>query len=161
MNTIRHCFCFSSLFFRKHSGRNSLSFSKNQFFRFAGFFWTLNALWCSNRFNAKICLLKNNNVARDITFFSVELLVRETCFQPEKTEEFLKFFRFLNVFELVLNCSSYVNERNWIKLLFYFIVLANVILPLTELSFLPTVFNMLAWGFFWYCNFTVAFAVGF
>ena len=38
----------------------------------------------------------------------------------------LNFLRFLHVLDLVPQCSSDMNERNWIYLLFQFLVLMNV-----------------------------------
>ena len=47
----------------------------------------------------------------------------------------LNFLRFMYVFDLVLNFCSVLNERNWLQLLFYFIMLMGVVALVYGMSF--------------------------
>ena len=66
----------------------------------------------------------------------------ELCFWPAKTRENLNFLRWTHVFDLVLKFSSDINERNWLKLLFYLIFLLDMVASIIGMSFL-SVFQVL------------------
>ena len=59
----------------------------------------------------------------------------EMCFWPAKTRKSLKLLRCIYVIDLVLKYGSDINEGNWLRLLFYFIVLMGIISSITGMSF--------------------------
>ena len=69
----------------------------------------------------------------------VALRVPEMCFWPAKTGKNLKFLRCIHVFDLVLKYCSDINERNWLQLLFYFIVLMGTVASVIGMSFFSCV----------------------
>ena len=63
------------------------------------------------------------------------LRVPEMCFWPAKTRKSLNFLRCIYVIDLVIKHGSDINERNWLQLLFYFIVLMGISASVIGLSF--------------------------
>ena len=59
----------------------------------------------------------------------------EMCFWPAKTRKSLNFSRCIYVIALVLKYVSDINERNWLQLLVYFIVLVGIVASVIGLSF--------------------------
>ena len=62
---------------------------------------------------------------------------------PRKLEKILNFLRCIHVIDLELKYGSDINERNWLQLLFYFIVLNSVIASVIGMSFFSAVFHVL------------------
>ena len=62
-------------------------------------------------------------------------------------EKTLNFSRCIHIIDLVLNYGSDINERNWIQLLFYFIVLIGMAVFVIGMSFFSPVFQVLDWSF--------------
>ena len=60
-----------------------------------------------------------------------------------RLEKFLNFLRCILVFDLVLKYGSDINEGNWLQLLFYFIVLIDIVAPVIGMSFFSAVFQVL------------------
>ena len=56
-------------------------------------------------------------------------------------EKTLNFLRCIHVIDLELNYGSDINERNWLQLLFYFIVLNSVLASVIGTSFFSAVFQ--------------------
>ena len=75
----------------------------------------------------------------------------------EKTSNFL---RCIHVIDLVLKYGSDINERNWLQLLFYFIVLIGIVVSLIGMSFLQLCFRFQV-EVFSYCTLTETYAIGF
>ena len=71
------------------------------------------------------------------------LHVPEICFWPVKLQKTLNFLRCIHVIDLVLEYGSDIKERNWLQLLFYFIILMDIVSSLIGLSFLLTVSQVL------------------
>ena len=63
----------------------------------------------------------------------------EMCFWPAKTRKSLNFLRCIHVIDLVLKYGSDINERNWLQLLFYFIVLMGIVASVVGMSFFSCV----------------------
>ena len=61
-------------------------------------------------------------------------------------DETLNFLRCLHVFDPVLQYGSHINERNWLQLLFYFIVLIGIVASVLLMSF-SALFQVLDWSF--------------
>ena len=59
----------------------------------------------------------------------------------------LDFLRFIYVIGLVLKYVSVINEKHWLQILFYFIVLMGIVASVIGMSFLA-VFQVLDWSFF-------------
>ena len=57
----------------------------------------------------------------------------EMCFWSAKSRKI--FLRCIDVIGLVLNYGSYINEGNWLQLLFYLIVLMGIVASVIGLSF--------------------------
>ena len=72
----------------------------------------------------------------------VALQVPEMCFWPAKTRKHLNFLRCIHVIDLVLNYCSDINERNWLQLLFYFIVLMALVASGIGLVFFHLYFRL-------------------
>ena len=62
---------------------------------------------------------------------------------PQKLEKTLNFLRCIHVIDLELKYGSDINERNWLQLLFYFIVLNSVIASVIGMSYFSAVFQVL------------------
>ena len=60
-----------------------------------------------------------------------------------RLENFLNFLRCILVFDLVLEYGSDINERNWLQLLLYFIVLIDTVASVIGMSFFSAVFQVL------------------
>ena len=60
-----------------------------------------------------------------------------------KLEKNLDSLRCIHVIDLELKYGSDINERNWLQLLFYFIVLNSVIASVIGMSFFSAVFQVL------------------
>ena len=73
------------------------------------------------------------------------LRLPEMCFWLAKTRKNLKLLRGIHVFDLVLKFCSDVNERNWLQILFYFIVLMGIVASVTGMSFFH-LFHVLGWS---------------
>ena len=71
------------------------------------------------------------------------LHVPEIRFWPLKLQKTLNFLRRIHVIDLVLEYGSDIKERNWLQLLFYFIILMDIVSSLIGLSFLLTVSKVL------------------
>ena len=65
----------------------------------------------------------------------------DMCFWPAKIRKNLNFLKCIHVFDLLLNYSSDINERNWLQLLFYFIVLMAMVVFGIGMSFLQLCFR--------------------
>ena len=72
----------------------------------------------------------------------VALCVTELCFWPAKTRINSNFLRCIHVFDLVLKYCSDKTEGNWLQLVFYFLVLTDVVASVIGMSFFIYV-----WGF--------------
>ena len=59
----------------------------------------------------------------------------------------LTFLRCTQVLGLVLKLCSDINEAIWLQLLVYFVVYLNIVASVVEMSFCPSVFRVLQWGF--------------
>ena len=64
-----------------------------------------------------------------------------------RRENSLNFLRCILVFDLVLEYGSDMNERNWLQLLLYFIVLIDTVASVIGMSFFSAVFQVLDWSF--------------
>ena len=64
-----------------------------------------------------------------------------------RLEKFLNFLRCIHVFDLVLKYGSDINEGNWLQLLFYFLVLMDIVASVIGMSFFSAVFQVLDWSF--------------
>ena len=73
----------------------------------------------------------------------VVLPKREMCFWPAKTRKNRELFEMHTCHDLVLKYGSDINEGNWLKLLFYFIVLMGIVASVIGLSFFSAVFQVL------------------
>ena len=71
------------------------------------------------------------------------LHVPEIRFWPVKLQKTLNFLRCIHVIDLVLEYGSDIKERNWLQLLFYFIILMDIVSSLIGLTFLLTVSKVL------------------
>ena len=58
-------------------------------------------------------------------------------------EKTLNFLRCIHVFDLVLKYALDINERNWLQLLIYFIVLMGIVASVIGMSFFSAVFQVL------------------
>ena len=83
--------------------------------------------------------MKDVNGACSCTCSLVALRVPEMCFWPAKTRKSLNFLRCIHVIDLVLKYGSDINEGNWLQLLFYFIVLMNIVASVIGMSFFSCV----------------------
>ena len=50
-------------------------------------------------------------------------------------DETLKFLRFIYVIDLVLKYGSVINEKHWLQILFYFIVLVGIVAFVIGMSY--------------------------
>ena len=120
------------------------------------YFWKPNSLFSKFCVNCllifyfvycKSCAVKDVNGACYCTCSLVALRVPEMCFWPANTRKSLNFLRCVYVIDLVLKYGSDINERNWLKLLFYFIVLIGIVASVIRMSFFSAVFQVLDWSF--------------
>ena len=58
-----------------------------------------------------------------------------------RLEKTLNFWRYIHVIDPVLKYGSDINEGNWLKLLFYLIVLIGIVVSVIGLSFLQQCFR--------------------
>ena len=58
----------------------------------------------------------------------------------EEQKKNFKFSRCILVFDMVLKYGSDINERNWLQLLFYFILLIGIITAVIEIRFFQLCF---------------------
>ena len=86
------------------------------------------------------------------------LHVPELCFWPDKTKN-LKFLRCIFVFLLVFVFFSDIKQRNWLQLLFYFILLIGIVDSVIGMSFFMQV-SGIRLKFFSHCRVTAMFAIG-
>ena len=71
-----------------------------------------------------------------------------TCFSGlRRRERNFTFLRCIPVFDLVLKNGSNINERNWLQLLFYFLVLMGMFTAVIGIGFFKAVFHVLDWSF--------------
>ena len=67
----------------------------------------------------------------------------EMCFWPAKSRKNLNFLRCIHVFDLVLKYCSDINERKWLQLLLYFIVLMGMLASVFGMTFFSSIFQVL------------------
>ena len=79
---------------------------------------------------------------------------------PRRLEKTLNFLRCIHVIDLVLKYGSDINEGNWLQLLFYFLVLIDIVVSVIGMSFLQLCFRFQI-EVFSYCTLTETFAIGF
>ena len=77
-----------------------------------------------------------------------------------RLEKTLNFLSCIHVFDLVLKYGSDINERNWLQLLFCFIVLVGMVASVIGMSFFQLCF-MFEIEDFSYCSLTETYANGF
>ena len=81
------------------------------------------------------CVLRTINGAYYCTCSSVAPLVPEMFFWLAETRKQLNFLRCFYVFDLVLKYSSDIKEGIDIQLIFYFVILVNIVAPFMRMSF--------------------------
>ena len=77
-----------------------------------------------------------------------------------RLEKTLNFLRCIHVIDLVLKNGSDINERNWLRLLFYLIVLVRIVVSVNGMSFLQLCFRFFI-EVLAHCTLTETFAFGF
>ena len=111
----------------------SLKTSENQIVCFPSF--VLTAFWCSTPYTVIIVLWKMH-VERVNAFARWWPWACLKCISGlRRLEKTLMFLTCILVIDLVLKYGSDINERNWIQLLFFFIVLMGIIVSVIGMSF--------------------------
>ena len=88
------------------------------------------------------------------------LRLTEMCFWPANSRKNLKFLRCIHVFDLVLKYCSDINEEKWLHLLFYFLVLIDIVASVFGMSIFYLCSRYQVWVIL-YCSVTDGFAIGF
>ena len=136
----------------------SLKTSENQIVCFPSF--VLTAFWCSTPYTVIIVLWKMhvepvNALARWWPWACLK------CVSGlRRLEKTLMFLTCILVIDLVLKYGSDINEGNWIQLLFYFIVLMDILVSVIGMSFFQLCFKFYI-EVFSYCALTETFAFRF
>ena len=99
------------------------------------FLLRLTVFWFSTLFTAFFLFLRNFNGSYHCNCSSVDPLVLENFFWPAAAWKFLKFFRCINVSDLVFKHCSDIKERNIKQLLFHFVILVNISASFPNMSF--------------------------
>ena len=83
----------------------------------------------------------------------------EMCFWPANTRSNLNFLRCIHIFDLVLKFCADITEVNWLQLVFYVIVLMDMVASVIEMSF-SYLFSRFQFEIFSHCSVTETFAFG-
>ena len=106
---------------------------------------------CLLRFHfvyCKNCILNDVNGACYCTCSLVTLRVPEMCFWFAEKRKNFKHMRCIHIFDLVLKYCSDKNEVNWLRLLFYFIELTDMVTSaIGRCFFFLSLFQVLEWNF--------------
>ena len=111
----------------------SLITSENQLVCFPSF--VLTVFWCSTSYTVIVVLWKiiMEPVNAPARWWPCACLKYFSGLR--RLEKTVNFLRSIHVFELVRKYGSDINERNWLQLHFYFIVLMGIIVSVIGMSF--------------------------
>ena len=136
---------------------NSLITSENQIVCFPSF--VLTVFWYSTLYTVLVVLWKilMEPVNATAPWWPCSCLKCVSgLWRLEKT---LNFSRCIHVIDLLLKYPSELNERNWLQLLFDFIVLMGIVASVIGMSFFSCGSDFIE--FFSYCTLKETFAIGF
>ena len=97
--------------------------------------FVLTVFWCTTSYYVLIMLWKMSMETVNALAHRWTCACLKCVSGLRRLEKTLNFLRCLHVFDRVLKCGSDINERNWLQLLFYLIVLIGIVVSVIGMSF--------------------------
>ena len=123
----------------------SLTTSENQIVCFPNS--VLTVFWCSTLYTVIVVLWKMLMEPANAPARWWPCVCLKCVSGLRRLEKTVNFLRCIHVIDLVLKYGSDINGGNWLQLLFYFLVLMDIVASVIGMSFFSAVFQVLDWSF--------------